>query len=89
MTYLGESLRSSPKACCASTSLPGSGINSSTLESRGGPLSPSRTSAAATMEAIPAVAMRAAMSACRRLLRATPVRLEAVRSPAAAVISTL
>ena len=36
---------------------------------------------------MPAVAMAAAMSAWRRMLRATEVRLEAVRPPAAAVIS--
>ena len=89
MTYRGVSVRSRPTACCASTSLPGAGINSSTRESTGGPPSPSRTSAAAVIEAIPAAAMTAAMSAWRRVLRGTHVRLEAVRSPAAAVISIL
>ncbi len=39
------------------------------------------------IEAIPAAATTAAMSAWRRRLRGTHVRLEAVRSPAAAVIS--
>ena len=41
------------------------------------------------IEAIPAAAMTAAMSAWRRVLRGTHVRLEAVRSPAAAVMSIL
>lgn len=39
------------------------------------------------IEAMPAVAMRAAISAWRRRLGGTEVRLEAVRTPAAAVIS--
>lgn len=39
------------------------------------------------IEAMPAVAMRAAISAWRRRLEGTEVRLEAVRTPAAAVIS--
>ncbi len=39
------------------------------------------------IEAMPAVAMKAAINAWRRVLRGTVVRLEAVRSPAAAVIS--
>ena len=41
------------------------------------------------IEATPAAAMTAAMSAWRRRLSGTHVRLEAVRSPPAAVISIL